>query len=421
MTGRLPVAAVFAVGLACASPGFQKALILPRLDESGVQRVLRNGYDGVELRLHGETTAEAEAARRLAVRSGVKIHSVMADGWYAFDDDSQYASALSQAKSEIALAKAYGVDTLLVVAGARRPAERRYDLPTADELAKLEAATRRAFAELVPLAEQAGVCLSLEFVWNNAWADPDAFASFVRSFGSPWVKVYLDFGNGFKFAPVEKWIAAAGKDIRRVHIKDFLIDMSTPRGGEFVPIATGDIDYKAAFAALKDVGYDGWVSIESGGWDDAQHARLVDWCFAGAPEGDIAGSWTFDLPPREGHAELNDQVGWLVVEKGSVGYLSRCQWRSASPSQVPRTEVRGGAVRIMRLEDGRKSPGECGYDIICGRVVGDEFFAVAQAYDKNGNRLSRCLRFVGRRSVTSAGEFSPGPAKSSKSEEKRKI
>ena len=57
----------------------------------------------------------------------VKIHSVMANGWYAFDDDAQYDASLSQAKREIALAQAYGVDTMLIVCGSRRPEDRRYE------------------------------------------------------------------------------------------------------------------------------------------------------------------------------------------------------------------------------------------------------------------------------------------------------
>ena len=397
MNRAAAIAVALAAGLACSSQAFQKALILPRLDEDGVRRVVANGYDGAEIRLHGETVEEARAARCLAERSGVKIHSVMANGWYAFDDDAQYDASLSQAKREIALAQAYGVDTMLIVCGSRRPEDRRYEKLTDEEQAKVESATRRALAELLSLAEKSGVCLALEFVWNNAWADPDAYAAFVRSFASPWLKIYLDLGNGLKFAPVEKWIAAAGREIRRVHIKDFALDPSVPRGGEFVPIATGDLDYRAAHAALKAVGYDGWVSIESGGWNDAQHARLVDWFFAGAPEGDIVGNWTFDLPAPASGDVANSRAGWIGVERDVAGYRSRVLWRSASPWHTPWTSVSAGAVRIMRLVDGSKRPGTCGYDIISGRVVGDEFFAVANSFDKDGKLLFRGLRFVGRR------------------------
>ena len=398
MNGKFLVLAAFAAGLLGETSGFQKALILPRLDEDGVRRVRENGYDGAELRLHGETESEAEAARALADRSGVKLHSVMANGWYAFDDETKYEAALAQAKSEIALAKAYGVDTLLVVSGSRRSEERRYLKLTDEEQSAVDAATRRAFAELVPIAEKAGVCIALEFVWNNAWADPDAYAAFVRSFDSPWVKIYLDLGNGLKFAPVAKWIAAAGKDIRRVHIKDFLLDHTTPRGGEFVPIATGDIDFAEACAALRKVGYDGWVSIESEGWSDAEHARLVDWFFAGAPSGDAVGNWTFDLPNDGNRRARNERTGWLGIERTAGGFSSRCLWRSASPWRTPNTEAADGVVRIVRLNDGRKAMGECDYDIIRGRVVGDELFAGAFPRRKDGATISNMpVVFRGRR------------------------
>ena len=268
---------------------FKKALILTGLDEKSMARVKDNGCDGAELRLHGETPTEAARTRALADKNGIVIHSVMANGWYAFDDDSRYEAELERAKGEIALAAAYGVDTILVVSGARRREDRRYARLTAEEQAKVDAATRKAFAELIPLAERNKVVLALEFVWNNCWADPDAYAAFVRSFNSPWVKIYLDLGNGLKFAPVEKWIQAAGKDIRRVHIKDFALNRSVPRGGEFVAIGTGDVDFKKASSALRAVGYDGWVSVEEEKWSDAQYSRLLDWFSAGAPDGCLDG------------------------------------------------------------------------------------------------------------------------------------
>ena len=397
-TAYCTILAIAAVSLALGGFGFQKALILQKIDEQGLRRVKDNGFDGAEVHLHGETPAEAAEAKALADRLGVKIHSAMANGWYAFDDDAKYDAALAQAKTDIALAKVYGVDTMLVVAGAHRRPERRYDRLTADEQAKLDAATRRAFAELVPLAEKAGVCLALEFVWNNAWSDPDEYVAFVRSFRSPWVKIYLDLGNVLKFAPLEKWISATAGEIRRVHVKDFMIDPSTPRGGEFVPIATGDIDFAKARACLRNVGYDGWVTIESSGWSDAEHARLMDWFFAGAPEGDALGNWTFDLPvDRKGRAR-NELAGWLGIEKTAAGFSSRCLWRTSSPWRTPRTEVCGGAVRIVRLHDGRKAMGECDYDLVRGRVVGDELFAAAIPRRKDGSAgQGRPTAFCARR------------------------
>ena len=74
MNGKSLALAAFAASLVGVAQGFQKALILPRLDEDGVRRVVENGYDGAELRLHGETVAEAQDARALADRSGVKLY-----------------------------------------------------------------------------------------------------------------------------------------------------------------------------------------------------------------------------------------------------------------------------------------------------------------------------------------------------------
>lgn len=367
-THRAFLAAVAALAL-LPSFGWQKALILKALDAEGVRRVKDNGFDGVEIRLHDESAAEAAAARKFAAENGVVIHSVMANGWYAFDDETKFDAELAKAKRELEVAAAYGVDTILVVSGSRRSEEKRYLKLTAEEQAKVDAATRRAFAELVPIAARLKVVLALEFVWNNCWADPEAYAAFVKSFGSPWVKIYLDLGNGLKFAPTEKWISAAGGLIRRVHVKDFELDPSMPRGGEFVAFGTGDVDFAGAKRALEAVGYTGWVSVEEGAWSDAEYARLVDWFFAGAPSGEALGNWTIDIP----------------------------SWKTVT------ADVKDGKVRIVRRSDGRSRFGDCPYDVIRGTAVGDELFCRALTFGRDGKPTRKETRFVGRRQPSADG------------------
>jgi L-ribulose-5-phosphate 3-epimerase len=46
-----------------------------------------------------------------------------------------------------------------------------------------------------------------------------------------------------------------------VHLKDFRRSVGTIGG--FVPLGDGDADWPAVMAALRDVGYDGWVTSET--------------------------------------------------------------------------------------------------------------------------------------------------------------
>jgi hexulose-6-phosphate isomerase len=141
--------------------------------------------------------------------------------------------------------------------------------------------SRAAVEELIPAAEKAGVAIALENVWNNLWVLPEFAAAFVRSFGSRQVRAYLDLGNNVRYAPTEQWLRALGPEIVKLHIKDFKIDRDKKNDGDFVPIGQGSVDWKSVRRVIDEVGYSGWVTIESGGYTDAQHSALMDRFFAG--------------------------------------------------------------------------------------------------------------------------------------------
>jgi sugar phosphate isomerase/epimerase len=48
-----------------------------------------------------------------------------------------------------------------------------------------------------------------------------------------------------------------------------------------VKIGDGSIDWKSARRAIEEIGYHGWVTIESGEYTDAEHSALMDRFFAG--------------------------------------------------------------------------------------------------------------------------------------------
>ena len=109
-------AAIFATASAFSGVtpkcGWRKALIVTQVDLKTVARVKGFGYDGMEIRLGpGMDVESAAAARRLAEREGVAIHSAMADGWYSFEVPEKFAAEVEKAKREIALAAAFGADT----------------------------------------------------------------------------------------------------------------------------------------------------------------------------------------------------------------------------------------------------------------------------------------------------------------------
>ena len=131
---------------------------------------------------------------------------------------------------------------------------------------------------LIPLAEKTGVVLALENVWNHLWVKPAHFRHFVASFQSQWVQAYFDIGNHVKYGPPEEWILTLGSLLRKVHVKDFRLNPADADGqGSFVNIRDGNVRWPIVRAALDEIGYNGWLTIEGGtNITMEEHNRRID-------------------------------------------------------------------------------------------------------------------------------------------------
>ena len=114
--------------------------------------------------------------------------------------------------------------------------------------------------KLVPVAEEYGVEIGIENVWNKMLLSPLEMRQFIDSVGSDMVGVYFDTGNVVFSGYPEHWINILGKRIKKVHFKDY---RRNPGGlNAFVDLLAGDVDWKAVMAAFKNVGYEGWAAGE---------------------------------------------------------------------------------------------------------------------------------------------------------------
>jgi len=284
----------------------EKALIAQVADDVTCERIAKAGFPGVELTQKGITIEQAIQGRRTAEKHGLKIHSLMSGGG-DFNNAGPAArrNSIEEMKHRIRVAAAYGASTLLLVpcrvnGDTPKPAQFKIvfdpktllvksvvegdNAPFAAYIAAQNMATelsRSAVDELLPVAAREGVIICLENVWNNLWVLPDFAAAFVRSFDTPWIKAYLDLGNHVRYAPTEQWLRTFGRTIAKLHIKDFKIDRAKKNDGDFVPIGQGSIDWKSVREVIEEIGYNGWVTIESGGYSDAEHSALMDRFFAG--------------------------------------------------------------------------------------------------------------------------------------------
>ena len=117
-----------------------------------------------------------------------------------------------------------------------------------------------AVRRLVPIAEQLGVALSLENVWNKFLLSPLEMRDFIDGFKSDMVGSYFDAGNVLQTGYPDQWIRILAGRIKRVHIKDFKKSVGTVDG--FVDLLEGDVDLAGVKNCLDDIGYDGYVTAE---------------------------------------------------------------------------------------------------------------------------------------------------------------
>jgi len=283
-----------------------KALIIGKPTEEALKPVKDAGFDGVETNAWQATPDEAKAGRDAAEKVGLKIHAVLR-GWMQFNspDPAVVAKSIAETETSLRAAQGYGADALLLVpcriGGMAMPEAWEFDLQFDEKTGHLVRAVAgdnekfrpyldahnqavdgsvAAVRKLIPVAEQTKVVIALENVWNNLWVKPAYFTAFVKSFASPWVQAYLDLGNHVKYAPAEDWVRALGSLIVRCHVKDFKLNPDG-RGGKFVNIRDGSINWPVVRRALEEVGYSGWMTIEGGDLSREEHAKRLDLIIAG--------------------------------------------------------------------------------------------------------------------------------------------
>jgi len=211
--------------------------------------------------------SQAEAMKRAAGQAGIKIHSVMnMDHWkypLSSSDPAVVEKSLAGARTSLRNAHFWGADTVLIVPGVVNP-ETSYR----DAYSRSQTSIRK----LLPLAEELKVIIAIEEVWNKFLLSPIEFATYIDQFQTPWVRAYFDVGNVQLYGYPADWIRTLGKRIVKLHIKDFTFGHqpdSEKMAAEWVPLLEGDVDWRAIYLALKEVGFHGTATVELPGGDEA--------------------------------------------------------------------------------------------------------------------------------------------------------
>lgn len=213
------------------------------------------GFAGVE----PAHDLDPEEVLRARDATGLAIASMSCGGasrLFASPLKPQREQAAQQIQAALRNAKRYGARSILVVPG-------RVD-ETTTYRQNWDRCTEGIRACLAT-AEETGVKMAIENVWNNFLQSPVECAQFIDQFGSDKVAMHFDIGNMMALGWPEQWIEIIGPRIACVHVKEFsrkkLYEEGKRKGFE-VDYLEGDNNWPAVMAALRSVSYEGWFIAE---------------------------------------------------------------------------------------------------------------------------------------------------------------
>lgn len=225
------------------------------------------GFEGIEC--NGTSNQGfIDELRAAADKTGVPVHSVVCSTHWACPlsdpDPAKVKKGMDGMRTALKNAKDLKASNVLLVP-AVVTAQVRY----------IEAYERsqKHIRELLPMAEELGVTIGIENVWNKFLLSPLEFGRYVDEFGSKFAGAYFDIGNVVIFGFPQDWIRTLGPRMCRVHLKDF-----QRKGYKWQPLLEGDVNYPECMKALKEVGYKGWLTTEVGGGDLAALKELSAQC-----------------------------------------------------------------------------------------------------------------------------------------------
>lgn len=218
----------------------------------------RAGYDGIEVPTTDDP-AVAQEMKGAARKTKLEIHSIMNQLHWRYplssDDPQVIEKSLAGMRTSLTNAKDFGAGVVLLVPAVVNESTSYGDAYTRSQ---------KNIRELIPMAEELGIVIAIENVWNKFLLSPLEFSRYIEEIDSPSLKAYFDCGNIALYGYPHDWIRELGDKIVRIHVKGFDVPNK-----QFMNIGDGTIDWREVRAALSDIGYSGYVNAELRGGDEA--------------------------------------------------------------------------------------------------------------------------------------------------------
>ncbi len=240
--------------------------------EACIDMAAEMGFDAVEI-LHRQMTDESNAAlqkiKRRAFVNGLSLCGFSTHQSFLYPNKEERQKNIDLTIRQIELAYAMGIPTMRVNTGTWRTSK------SFDELMKNKGIEPpiaghtdeegfgwaiEGLTACLKTAEKCGVTMGLENHWGLG-RTPEGVLRIVDAIKSPWLQVTLDTGN-FLEDPYDKLKMLAPKTV--------LLQAKTYYGGG--TWYTLELDYDRISKIMKDAKFNGYVSLEFEGKDDAKTA-----------------------------------------------------------------------------------------------------------------------------------------------------
>ena len=237
--------------------------------EEAIEAAVRYGYDAIEWRMaDGEIiTSETPEQVRRRLREVPAAHNIA----IACLDTScrmvqpsaqERAEVIEEAKRMIDLAAEIGASCVRVFGGA---------LPEGTTRSAILEPSAEVLRTIGTYGTEQNVTVTLET--HDAWSSSTDVLALLQAAASPAVKVLWDIHHTYRMgeAPTQS-VATLGSSIAYVHVKDGRPARTAERW-ELCLLNEGVVPLREACSALKQNGYDGYLSLE---WEKKWHPEIAE-------------------------------------------------------------------------------------------------------------------------------------------------
>jgi L-ribulose-5-phosphate 3-epimerase len=240
--------------------------------EKVIDEAAKVGVEGIDIlhrQMEGEDNAYIQKLKKHAFVNGIAFTCLSIHQSFVSPDKEFLAKEIDHTKKCIELAARMGIPCLRLNSG------RWGTIKSFDELMKARGVEPilpgyteddgfkwciDSIQQCLPTAEQHGVLLALENHWGLC-STPEGQLRIKKAIDSPWLGIMMDTGN-FLEDPYSKLEMLAP-------YTNFVQAKTYYGGGEWYSL---DLDYKRIISILRKVNYQGYISLEFEGKEDAATA-----------------------------------------------------------------------------------------------------------------------------------------------------